>query len=487
MKNRNTSPLEQAFTNIANAIRSVDGTETTMTPIQMPQRILTAFDMEETITPSKNLPSIFSCIADSIRTCGIGGTMKVSQMPSMIIKVLEPTLSPDDTFVGQSIYCKCLVRGTPVLASSWQLTSGGEYATINPNGRIDVYDGVHNRQLTIQCSYQGNTVQKTITVSYDNQLNIECLDKLVGTSASIVARYNDEIVVPTWSITSGGEHATISANGTVTILNSGAITIQATYNNYVTTKQVILRHEEGTSSRTIVNDDGSVTGETQVVVVNSDGSTTTNTDSLTTNEDGSTYPSSGVTTTYLDGSVTSTTTKYNLEGDPTEVVNQDIDVDGNTSTQNISYDANGQPVVVGYSIDTSDGTQGYKTFNEEGVNTGFYGFDTVEGFVMNIHFTIDFTAQPPDQDEGIHQIVAMKRANPSPWYGFQLRQTTEKCVQTGTQFATGGNTNTKIYPTHDNWIINGKVAEYNIQVTYDPLETVDNTFVCRELISGTEV
>lgn len=56
------------------------------------------------------------------------------------------------------------------------------------------------------------------------------------------------------------------------------------------------------------------------------------------------------------------------------------------------------------------------------MNTEFYGFDSVNGFVMNIRFTIDFTDQPPNQDENHHNILTMKRATPSPWYGFQLRQ-----------------------------------------------------------------
>lgn len=54
--------------------------------------------------------------------------------------------------------------------------------------------------------------------------------------------------------------------------------------------------------------------------------------------------------------------------------------------------------MTGYSIDTTDSSSGAKQFNVEGVNTEFYGFDSVEGFVLNFHFTIDFTAQPSGQD-----------------------------------------------------------------------------------------
>lgn len=88
------------------------------------------------------------------------------------------------------------------------------------------------------------------------------------------------------------------------------------------------------------------------------------------------------------------------------------------------------------------------------MNTEFYGFNSVDGFVMNLHFTIDFTDQPPNQNQNHHQILSMKRADPSPWYGFQIRQSgTGKYVQLGTQFEFGSNTNTAVNPSAANWIV----------------------------------
>ena len=131
-----------------------------------------------------------------------------------------------------------------------------------------------------------------------------------------------------------------------------------------------------------------------------------------------------------------------------------MDVDGNSSTQNIAYDENGDSVVTGYSIDTSGSGEGYKELDQNGVNTEFYGFNSVDGFEMDIHFTIDFTDQPPNQNEGLHNVLTMKRANPSPWYGYQIRQSgSGKYVQLGTQFEFGSNTNTAINPTSANWIV----------------------------------
>lgn len=97
-----------------------------------------------------------------------------------------------------------------------------------------------------------------------------------------------------------------------------------------------------------------------------------------------------------DGSSTSQSTDYDENGDPSHLKNTGIDVDGNESTQDIDYDDNGDQVVTGYAIDTSGNEDGQKELDQDGVNTEFYGFNSVDGFVMDLHFTIDFTDQPPN-------------------------------------------------------------------------------------------
>lgn len=71
--------------------------------------------------------------------------------------------------------------------------------------------------------------------------------------------------------------------------------------------------------------------------------------------------------------------------------NENVDVDGNASTQSIGYDENGEEVVTGYAIDTSGNEDGMKELDQDAINTEFYGFNSVDGFIMNLHFTIDFT------------------------------------------------------------------------------------------------
>ena len=128
------------------------------------------------------------------------------------------------------------------------MTAGYQYATINQNGRIDINTGVQNKALTISCTFGGKTKTQTITVSYDNQLSIEGSETMSGTSGTVVARYNGTVVTPTWSLTDGQANATIGNDGTITIIQSGDITVSATYNGYTTTKNISVEYVANKSS-----------------------------------------------------------------------------------------------------------------------------------------------------------------------------------------------------------------------------------------------
>ena len=446
-------------------------------------------------------------------------------------------------YTGKSFLLTSTYDGNQVYPS-WSIVSGNQYVTINSNGKVTINEGVTNQLIEFQASYNGETDNKTITVSYDNQLTIESADTITGTSGNVIARYNSTVVTPTWSITSGNQYATIDSNGEITITSSGTITVFASYNNYIASKDITLIYDNSTTTEVEVNPDGSTTTtvtittenqdgtttETSVVTtVNEDGSssnteseTTTNLDgssettSTTTNSDGSssestttvsapdqngttvsntnttnydengdlTGSSQNQTTNNSDGSSESTTTNYDENGDPTSQINNEVDTSGNSSTQDIEYDSNGDPVVTGYTIDTSNNEDGTKEFNETGVNTEFYGFDATQGFQLHIHFTIDFTQQPANQNEGHHNVLTMKRATPSPWYGFQLRHSSSnKYVTLGTQFSSGNNTNTNITPS---WITTNKLGEYDLTITYDPTKATQS-FICRNNLTNSNV
>ena len=296
----------------------------------------------------------------------------------------------------------------------------------------------------------------------------------------------------TWSVISGGTYATIDNTGFIvysTAASNTNITIQAVYSSFTATHDMVITYKSGsqseTTTETTTDESGNTVTTTTVVTENEDGSSVTNESSVVTDESGNTIQTTESTTNAnADGSYDSTSTTYDENGDPTETTNVSGDTAGNVSTQGIEYDESGTSAVTAYTIDTSGNPDGEKTYNGDGVNTEYYAFDVTRGFVMHIHFYINFTQQPAGQDENHHNIVTAKRATPTPWYGFQIRQTgTNKYVQLGTQFSTGNNTNTQIASAAT---ATANTAEYDLTITYNPTAST-NSFVCRNNLTSSNV
>ena len=320
----------------------------------------------------------------------------------------------DDTYTGQQFYVIAKLNNTQV-NPTWSITSGNQYATINQSGQVTILTGAENSLITVQADYDLFTDSKQLSVTYVKYLRIEGMSTLTGESGNVVALYQSQVVNPTWSITSGNQYATINQSGEITIISSGQITIQATYNNEVETKVITLVYDAGSSSQTEVNPDtgaitntetststdpetGAVTETSTTTITNPDGSssetqseTVTNVDgssttsSTTTNSNGTSSetttsvsapdPNTGAVTSQTevinydangdptgsqtnetvqntDGSSTSSTTNFDENGDPTDQQNQETDTTGNVNTQDVLYE-NGSPVVTGYTIDTT--------------------------------------------------------------------------------------------------------------------------------------
>ena len=279
----------------------------------------------------------------------------------------------------------------------------------------------------------------------------------------LLADGEEVITGVTWDVVSGSTYASIDTGGTLTIgstANGSRIVLGATYSGESAQQEMFVTYLSGSTSHT--------TTETET---DSSGNTITTNTTVTENEDGT-------------QTTQTTSTKYNSNGDPVEQVNEGTDTDGNVSTQEIEFDESGNSVVTAYTIDTSNNPDGNKEYNGDGVNTEFYAFDVTRGFVLHIHFYMDFTQQPAGQDENHHNILTMKRANPSPWYGFQIRQTsTNKYIQLGTQFSTGSNTNTQIASAAT---ASANTAEYDLTITYNPTAST-NAFVCRNNLTSSNV
>ena len=339
------------------------------------------------------------------------------------------------------------------------------------------------------CVYDGTITRLKFEIAAPSNLNSEsCQCVALLDNIELTSGVN-------WSV-SGSTYVTIDNTGFLNVLsgaNSETITINAAYETYSAEHTMTVTYKSGSTSETTVDvttdENGNSITTTSTVTENQDGSSFVEITSVTTDENGNTIGTSESTTTNnVDGSYSSTTNIFDENGDATETINTSGDTQGNVNTQNIEYDSNGDPVVTGYTIDTSDNPNGSKNYNSDGVNTEYYALDATRGFIMDIHFTIDFTNQPAGQNDNHHNIINSKRATPEPWYGFQIRHTsTNKYITLGTQFETGSNSNIKV-TTADANKYNGSsnIYEYNFHIVYDPT-AANNNFICDELIGGYHV
>ena len=307
------------------------------------------------------------------------------------------------------------------------------------------------------------------------KLEIAAPTSLTAKTCQCVALLDNQVVRTgiTWSVVSGSTYATIDQSGFITFdtaASETSIIIQAEYADKTATHEMTVTYDAGSESETTaevtVDDSGNTTTIITIITENQDGSSQMEVTSTIMDESGNTIGSSEFTSNNnADGSFESTSVIYDGEGNPTEGENVSGDTSGNINTQEVTYDESGNSAVTSYTIDTAGNPSGTKNYNGDGVNTEYYAFDVTQGFVLDFHFTIDFSKQPAGQDENHHNILTAKRANPSPWYGFQMRHSsTSKNIILGTQFSGGSNTNTTVAPMS----LTGNVAEYNFKIIYDP-------------------
>lgn len=363
---------------------------------------------------------------------------------SGILTILGPSLIYGET--SQYTLAKNGIA-LPPAEVSWNIISGAAYATINNSGALTILPGADSSPVTIGATYGTRMQEKELTLTYMNGVTADT------TTSSETIHTEDGVIEKTTTTTE-----ITDASGNTTVIE-----------NVV---------------EIITNNNGETTYVESNTMENPDGSSTSNYTSTDFDESGNTIGSTeSQTTTNADGSMTGQTTNYNADGEPTNSTNVSGDTAGNVNTQSLEYDESGNSVVNGYTIDTSGNPDGGKSYNGDGVNTEYYAFDVTRGFVLDYHFTIDCSNKPAGQDENHHNALTAKRASPSPWYGFQIRQsTTNKYVQLGTQFATGSNTNTKINPAG----LTGNTAEYNLRIIYNPTAST-NTFVCYDMANDTVV
>ena len=297
---------------------------------------------------------------------------------------------------------------------------------------------------------------------------------LIGGASSVEAEssqfqaiYDGQAVTgATWSIPSGSVYASIDASGSLTVnpsANKSPITVACNYNNLSAIKAVEVTYKSGSSASTT----------TETVVDPDTGETTTTTTTVTENSDGTTTTSQTATT-------------YDEDGNETGHVQTDTDVQGNIDTQTVVKDEDGNDVVTGYTIDTSNNPSGSKNITGTGVDTQFYPFDGSEGFEMHIRFRSVKTEQPnpplvadtEDTGSNYHFTILASKDPVSPWPGFHIRWTLAKKnyssgnLYFGYKGSTGNSTNRALaISSHDN--------VYDFTIAYDPtLKKYPSKFRC---------
>ena len=365
------------------------------------------------------------------------------------------SIEAPESYSGKSLLLRANVNGERVYPT-WTITSGGQYASVNASGKLDITSGASNRPVTVQAVYGSLSAVATIYVTYTADVTIACADTITGTSGNYTVLLDGTDVTATALITKLSGPATFSA-GDITFSQSGTVQFYATVQSYTSpVKTVNLVYNSSAETETVVAPDGTTTTttvieetdpqtgqitttETTVVtnpdgsesqtqsetVENQDGSSTTT--STTVNSDGTTSETQGTTsapdpvtgsttsqsetvnydangdptgsstnttTNNTDGSSSSSTTNYNAEGDPTDQTNQDTDSSGNVDTQSVEFDENGDPTVTGYTIDTTSNPNGGKDITGDGVNTEFVPFDSSDGFELHIRFKSRKQDQP---------------------------------------------------------------------------------------------
>lgn len=364
---------------------------------------------------------------------GVDIGFDLSLYPNYIRQIKELSAQTIQSFTGSTVIDKCnyiqYLKGE--MASAIQECGVSNF---NPDN-LSEYSTAINR----------------IKVHYD--FEIQGPSVMSGESFSLVSVFDniyDVTTASTWSITNGNQYATISG-GAVTILsgaNDSNITVEATYCGNTATHIVEVTYLSGTSAETetttTTDESGNTTTTTTTVITNEDGSSSSQSTSINYDALGNEIGSSeNETVVNADGSSESTTINYDENGDPTSQVNENIDTLGNEDTKNIEYNESGEPVVVSYTIDTSNNqTTGTQPISggTGGVDTDFIPFDGSNGFEMIIKFKAIQENQPnppvvvdteDTSNNYLFNIMCAKSPN-SPWPGIDIRWGIPKTDYTST-------------------------------------------------------
>lgn len=252
-------------------------------------------------------------------------------------------------------------------------------------------------------------------------LNIVAPSNVVGVSCTINAIYDATAVTPEWTVSPSGP--TISGD-TLTFIESGEYTLQASYNGLVATKQINVDYKTDWSTTTIIYESGD-------------------------------YP------------VATTTITDDSENKESEIVTY-ID---------------GEPVNTGFEIEP--GNKDIPVTIDEGKDTKIYTFDGTNGFELFFKFYYDPSLQPPpdyadkpgETDKVKHFTVLNMKYEVPPYPGIVIRQNEndKDCIIHASVTPIGSTSSTKVA------FIDTTV--YDIYIRYEPSAPFEK-FVILQTVDG---
>ena len=210
---------------------------------------------------------------------------------------------------------------------TWSITAGSEFATIDANGLVTA---INNGTVTVQAvSNENGAITDAIEIIISNQiLAVESIAIAVENDAEATISTDNgtlqltALVLPsnsnqevTWSIVTGSEFATIDANGLVTAINNGTVTVQAVSNennaiadtieivisNQIVAVESIAIAVENNSEASIITDNGTLQLTALVLPSNSNQEVTW---SIVTGSEFATIDANGLVTAINNGTVT---------------------------------------------------------------------------------------------------------------------------------------------------------------------------------------
>ena len=220
------------------------------------------------------------------------------------------------------------------------------------------------------------TITKAYSVSYvDFSGNTSGLTSVIPSTGGTIV-FNNTTGIPQSVTVTGATPDYDNPPNLVLTSVTGSVTITAVNNNVV-----VINNEDGTKQTISEN-----------VVNNGDGSTTTTTVKTNYDANNNRTSSSTTTTTQSSNGSTSVTKNYDAQNNLVDGSTAITDTSGNVNTQEVEYDSNGLPYVVGYKIDTTNNANGAGESIVNGLDTGLIAFD---GRPFTVH--LKCKVNPADQ------------------------------------------------------------------------------------------